>query len=156
SAAMPLLAGLQSRVDWTARRQAIERLLRFAPDVHYASLAFGGAPEARYGGECCVVLDLEHWQPRATCFGGDPLRTCFDVTGNQVPDEQVLELFAVADDWVDLLLLRQEGYIQALSHGIPGIDPQQVRAVLEDPDTMLEAHLHGPVTADQVKKVLVS
>lgn len=145
-------------INWSLRRHKIEKLLHFGTDVHYASLAFGGDPEGRYGdGACSVVFDLQHWEPRATCFAGDPLRVCFNEAGDQIlTDDQVLNLFAVGEDWWDLLLLQSSTLVRTLAdEQKPWIDPREVRSLLEDPDFMLEFHLHGPVTRSQVRKVII-
>jgi hypothetical protein len=145
-------------VDWGERRFMIDNLLRFTHDTHYASMSFGGAPEPRYGhGECCVVLNLAEWEPRATCFAGDPLRVCFDQEGQRsLADPEVLELFAVASDWPKLLLAHYGNALIDSDSTIFVLDPLRMRGRLEDPNYMLEVHLHGKVTAAHTHRILIS
>jgi hypothetical protein len=143
-------------IDWYARRRSLERILRFPRDTRYASLNVGGMGPYRQFGSCCVLLDLEPWLPRATCFAGDSLLTCFDRSGTgRLTAAQICDLYAVAEDWARLVLVSHAANLHAQQSGAVGFDPRQVRSLLEHEDSILEIHLHGPVTKEHIWGVVM-
>jgi hypothetical protein len=141
-------------IDWYERRRAIEELFEFSDNVHYAALHVGGAGASRYG-DCCVVVDRYNWHNWATCFGGDSLRTCFDVAGNRMlPDSEALELFAVGADWWPLMLVKHESYFDRVDLP-PGLDMHELQTLVEDPDSLIEVHLHGAITRADITAIMM-
>lgn len=137
---------------WYRQRRTVDKLLRFRRDTHYASLNLGGAGSHQYG-VCSVILDLSHWAPYHTCFGGDSIRACFDAQGRQVlADEAVLEKFGVGDDIYQVAVIRHQ---QLLRQAEPGIDPTELQDVLEASSSLIEFHLHGPVSRDHILRVVM-
>ena len=132
-------------------RLAIDRLFRFRRDTHYASLNLGGnGPHARYG-VCCATFALSHWLPFHTCFAGDSILACFDASGHRaLTREGALDRFATGEDLSRLAVLRFENFLRRQR-----IRPDLVamRARIEGPETMIELHLHGPVTRNQISEV---
>ncbi len=142
--------------DYFARRHAVEQLLRFTRNTHYAALNVGGPGVARYG-KCCVLFDLSRWEPHATCFAGDSLRTCYNLKGERIlSDEEMLDLFAVGDDWWDATIVRHAGFLEQLGEERRGFSRSRARRQVESSNAPIELHLHGPVTVDQVCKVIMS
>jgi hypothetical protein len=132
-------------------RLAIDRLFRFRRDTHYASLNLGGiGPHARYG-VCCAIFSLAHWLPFHTCFAGDTILACFDAGGRSVlTRDGALARFAIGEDLRRLAVLRFEAFLDRQRHELDGL---AVRARLEGPETMIELHLHGRVTRQQITEV---
>lgn len=139
--------------DFHRQRRTIEKLLRFGHDAHYAALNLGGAGPQRYG-VCCVVLNVKNWLPFYTCFGGDPIRACFDSEGRQVlTDAEILSNFAVGEDAHRIAIIRHEEYLRGAG---PALDPAEVRAIVEASDSLIELHRHGPVNRRDVVSVNMS
>jgi hypothetical protein len=132
-------------------RLAIDRLFKFRRDTHYASLNLGGnGPHARYG-VCCAVFALDHWLPFHTCFAGDSILACFDARGHRVlARDGALERFATGEDLRRLAVLRFEDFLHRQQLRL---DLVAMRARIEGPETMIELHLHGPVTRHQISEV---
>lgn len=142
-----------SRISkWYAQRRRINELFNFGVDTHYAALNLGGAGAQHYG-TCCVVFDLDRWKPFFTCFGGDTIRACFDSTGAQVQDDrEILQKFAVGDDRVAVSVVR---YLDYLNDDKVGLDLSELRGILEDSESLIELHQHGPVSRDQVLRIVI-
>lgn len=120
-------------IDWYTRRRYIERLLRLGRDTHYAAINLGGSGPYRRYGDCCVLLDLKQWRGRATCFAGDTLLTCFDLDGRQqLSADQILQRYAVIEDWQRLALFRHVESLRLLRQQAPGFDPQLLRTMVEE------------------------
>jgi len=91
---------------WYLRRRAIERLLKFQRDTHYAALNLGGPGATRYG-ICCVMFDIETDHRYATALAGDSLRSVFDSSGRRVlSNDETLALFAIREDATRLAAVR--------------------------------------------------
>lgn len=138
---------------WYVRRRAIERLLCFQRDTHYSALNLGGPGASRYG-PCCVLLRTTHEHKFATAFAGDSLRALFDASGKRVlNDDEGLSLFSVRDDASRLAAIRCRHEIAASR---PGVDPLRLRGLLENSDSLIEIHLHGPVRRAHIEAVLMA
>lgn len=135
-------------------RRRIDRLFQFQPDTHYAALNLGGAGALRYG-RCCVVLDLRHWAPFHTCYAGDSIRSCFRADKEPVlSEEEVLARFAIGEDLDRLAVVHWELSLEDPARD-PCLQPSEVRDIVEAEDSILEIHLHGPVTRDRIQEVLL-
>jgi hypothetical protein len=133
-------------------RLKLDRLFGFQHDSHYASLNLGGAGARRYGC-CCVVFDLRHWAPFHTCYAGDSVRACcHEDKTPALTDEEILAEFAIGEDLERLATVRWEPSLQDLAQG-PYFDNSEVRHIVEAADSLLEIHLHGPVTRDRIEEV---
>jgi hypothetical protein len=135
-------------------RRRIDRLFHFQPDTHYAALNLGGAGALRYG-RCCVVFDLRHWAPFHTCYAGDSIRSCFLADRRPAfPEEEVLARFGIGEDLDRIATVHWEASLAEPTRD-PCFQPGEVRAIVEAEDSILEIHLHGPVTRDRVQEVLM-
>ncbi len=138
---------------WFSPRRDFEQLLRFRQDTHYAAVNLGGPGATRYG-DCCVVFDVAKTPPMATCFGGDSLRTTFDASGKRIlANADVLSLLAPHDDLSLLAVVRHTGLIK---NSQPAVSPATVRAALEDSDSLIEIHFHGPILRAHVRCVIMA
>jgi hypothetical protein len=139
--------------EFKRQRLKIDQMFRFELDTHYATLNLGGLGPRRYG-PCCVVFDLKHWAPYHTCFAGDSIRACFDSAGESVlDDDAVLAKFGIGEDADRLAVIR---HCKMLERQWFCLDPCEVRHIVEDEDSLLELHLHGPVTRSQVQEVRIA
>jgi hypothetical protein len=139
--------------NWYKQRRTIDNLLRFRRDTHYASLNIGGPGAHRYG-VCCVIFDLSHWAPYHTCFGGDSIRACFDAQGSQVlMDHTILENFGIGQDVYQVAVIKHQEYLRQTK---PGLDPNELRDILEASDSLIEFHLPGPMTRDHIVRIVMS
>jgi hypothetical protein len=137
----------------TLRRQ-VDQTFHFQPDTHYASFNLGGAGAHRYG-RCCVVFDLRHWAPFYTCYAGDSIRACFQADASPALSEaEILAGFAIGEDLDRLATIHWEPSLEDPTQG-PCFHPSEVRDMVEAEDSILEIHLHGPVTRDRVQEVLL-
>lgn len=137
--------------QWRARREIVEPLLRFGPDVHYGALNVGGPGPDDFG-VCCLVFDLDVF-PHATCFAGDTLRVCFDEAGNRLmSDEDILARFATMADRSAIAILRHEQTLRGTG-GV--VDLSDWKSLLEHRDGLIEAHIHGPVAIEHLTMVLM-
>lgn len=135
-------------------RRRIDRLFDFQPDTHYAALNLGGAGASRYG-RCCVVFDLRHWAPFHTCYAGDSIRSCFQADqGPALSEEEILASFAAGEDLDRLAVVHWEPSLGDPARD-PCLQPGEVRDIVEAEDSILEIHLHGPVTRDRIQEVLL-
>jgi hypothetical protein len=131
-------------------RLKLDQTFHFGSDTHYAAFNLGGAGALRFGC-CCAVFDLRHWAPHFTCYGGDSIRACCDAEKNlMLGEEEILEKFSVGEDLEKLAAIRWERSLNRLG---PGVDPAWVRDILEAEDSLLEVHLHGPVTRDRIQEI---
>lgn len=146
---------LQDRLrEFGPPRQTIDRLFRFQPDTHYASFNLGGAGARRYG-RCCVVFDLRHWAPFHTCYAGDSIRACFQANKTAALSEaEILAGFAVGEDFDRLATIHWESFFEDSTQD-SCFHPSEVRDIVEAEDSVLEVHLHGPVTRDRIQEVLL-
>lgn len=135
-------------------RRQIDQLFQFQPDTHYAALNLGGAGALRYG-RCCVVFDLRHWAPFHTCYAGDSIRSCFQADKSPaLSEEEILARFAVGEDLDRLATVHWEPSLDDPARD-PCLQPGEVRDIVEAEDSILEIHLHGPVTRDRIQEVLL-
>ena len=133
-------------------RLKLDRLFGFQHDSHYASLNLGGAGTRRYGC-CCVVFNLRHWAPLYTCYAGDSVRACCHADKTPaLTEEEILAEFAIGEDLERLATVRWEPSLQDLTQG-PYFGPSEIRHIIEAADSLLEIHLHGPVTRDRIEEV---
>lgn len=133
-------------------RLKLDQLFQFQHDTHYASFNLGGSGARRYGC-CCVVFDPRHWTTFYTCYAGDSIRAC--CLADKTPaltEEEILADFAVGEDLERLATVRWEPSLQDLTQG-PYFDPSEIRHIVEAADSLLEIHLHGPVTRDRIEEV---
>jgi hypothetical protein len=134
-------------------RLKLDRLFCFQHDTHYASFNLGGAGARRYG-SCCVTFDLRHWAPFHTCFAGDSIRACCSPEKEPLlKDEEILTSFGIGEDLDRLAVIRHERFLERQAHGL---DPGEVRDIIEADDSLLEIHLHGPVTRECIQEVRLS
>jgi hypothetical protein len=135
-------------------RRRIDETFQFQPDTHYAALNLGGAGARRYG-RCCVVFDLRHWAPFHTCYAGDSIRACFQADKTPaLSEEEILAGLAVGGDLDRLATIHWETFLAEPTQA-PCFHPSEVRDLVEAEDSVLEVHLHGPVTRDRVQEVLL-
>jgi hypothetical protein len=133
-------------------RREIDQLFRFQSDTHYASLNLGGAGARRYG-RCCVVFDLRHWAPFHTCYAGDSLRACFQADKRPaLSEDEILAGFAVGEDLDRLATIHWEPSLEEPTQDLC-FHPSEVRDMVEAEDSVLEIHLHGPVTRERIQEV---
>jgi hypothetical protein len=136
--------------QWYAPRQALERLLRFQSDTRYAALNLGG-PGPDYG-DWCVRLAQPAIVQFATVFAGDPLRWVFDEHHKQVlSDTDVLHRFATHDDRTALAANHSGQMLFAELI----LNETTMRTLLEDRETLVEVHIHGKVTPNDVDEIAV-
>lgn len=136
-------------------RRRLDRLFHFQSDTHYAALNLGGAGALRYG-RCCVVFDLRHWAPFHTCYAGDSIRSCFLPDRSPALSEaEILARFATGEDLDRLAVVHWEKSLDDPTRE-PCLQPSEVRDIVEAEDSILEIHLHGPVTRDRIQEVLLS
>lgn len=149
--------------DWYECRKKIEQMLKFSHDTHYAALNVGGVGAQRYG-DCCVLINWSKWRAVSTCFGGDTLRSTFASDGTDVVDTQeVLKSFAIGQDLDKVALLSYEHSLRTYAtpkagplRRPPAFDEQEMRTAIESSDFLVELHLHGRVTIDQVRGVVIT
>jgi hypothetical protein len=136
-------------------RRQLDQAFHFQPDTHYASFNLGGAGAHRYG-RCCAVFDLRHWAPFHTCYAGDSIRACFHADKSPALSEaEILAGFAIGEDLDRLATIRWEPSLEDPTQG-PCFHPSEVRDMVEAEDSILEIHLHGPVTRDRIQEVLLT
>jgi len=146
---------VQARLrDFGPLRRQIDETFQFQPDTHYAAFNLGGAGAHRYG-RCCVVFDLRYWAPFHTCYAGDSIRACFQVDKSPaLSEEEILAGFATGDDLDHLAAIHWEPFLAEPTQEIC-FHPSEVRDIVEAEDSVLEIHLHGPVTRDRIQEVLL-
>jgi hypothetical protein len=146
---------VQARLrDFGPLRRQIDETFQFQPDTHYAAFNLGGAGARRYG-RCCVVLDLRHWAPFHTCYAGDSIRACFQADKSPALSEQeILAGFAIGEDLDRLATIHWETSLAEPTQETC-FHPSEVRDIVEAEDSVLEIHLHGPVTRDRIQEVLL-
>jgi hypothetical protein len=138
--------------DLGVARLGTDKLLGFRHDTHYAYTNIGGLGPDRYGA-CAVILDLERWAARATCFAGDSLLACFTREGRRaLSRDEALSRFAVAHDLPRLGVVHHLSFL-ARQDGC--LDLEAARALIEGAETVLELHLHGPVLREHVLEVRI-
>jgi hypothetical protein len=150
-----LSKAVQERLrEFGPMRRQIDQTFNFDPDTHYASFNLGGAGAHRYG-RCCAVFDLRHWAPFHTCYAGDSIRACFQADKSPALSEaEILAGFAIGEDLDRLATIRWESSLEDPTQG-PCFHPSEVRDMVEAEDSILEIHLHGPVTRNRVQEVLL-
>lgn len=134
--------------EWYKPRVTFERLLKLSQLSHYASLNIGGGgPDY---GPCCIRLGRALDLGLATTFAGDPLRVVFASDGTrQMADRRVLDRFAVFGDRGPLAAVHNES---ALTTTL-ALDEEAVIALLENRETLIEVHVHGPVLVADVEEI---
>jgi hypothetical protein len=64
----------------------------------------------------------------------------------------ILENFAVGEDAHKVAAIKHQGY---LHQATPGFDPVALRNILEASNSLIEFHLHGPVTRAHVLRIVM-
>ena len=140
--------------EWFEPRRKIDELFQFQHDTHYASLNVAGGGAQRYG-LLCFIFEIPT-DLHVTCFGGDSIRACYSTEKKQVlANKDILNLFSTVNNTDIVASLKHKHNIQTWWSGQPALLTSEVQSVLENSDSLIEMHVHGPISSDAIKKVVI-